>query len=123
MRDDIEECQVMFREKYAMAQSQKNLWTRLVNTWKCVMVSLSPTDLRVRLHGVFGVLVMPFMPDLDHTVPISAVRSAVKKRRTFGYDEISVVFDLQQGGEREILLYLKNGEEFLNLLNSFRSSA
>ncbi|MEN8208002.1 MAG: hypothetical protein ABFR50_02005 [Candidatus Fermentibacteria bacterium] len=112
---------LLFREQYAMAQSQKNGWTRSVSTWKCITVSLSATHLNVKLHGLFGLLVKPFSADLDHTIPLIDIRSVVKKRNYFGYSEISVVFSLRSGGERELLLYLKRGDEFLNLLDSMRS--
>lgn len=115
---NIPEGSLLFREQYAMAQSQKNGWTRSVNTWKCITVNLSATHLQVKLHGLFGWLVKPFNADLDHVVPITDIRSVVKKKNYFGYNEISVVFSLLSGGERELLLYLKRGEEFLNLLKS-----
>lgn len=111
---------LLFQERYAMAQSQKSTWTKLVNTWKCVEVSLSAMHVRVRLHGLFGLLVKPFGADLDHLIPIAAVVSASKRRVLMGYDEISLVFSLPEGGERELLLYLKRGEEFLAMLNSMR---
>ncbi len=109
---------LLFQEKYAMAQSQKNAWTKAVNTWKCITVNLSPAHLQVKLHGLFGLLVKPFGADLDHVIPISDINTVQKRRNYFGYNEISVSFTLQSGGERELLLYLKRGEEFLNLLNS-----
>lgn len=112
---------MLFQEKSAMAQSQKNGWTKSVNTWKCITVSLSATHLQVKLHGLFGLLIKPFNADLDHLIPITDIRSAVKKRNYFGYNEISVIFSLRSGGERELLLYLKRGEEFLNLLSSMMS--
>ncbi|MCD4774709.1 MAG: hypothetical protein K8S15_01495 [Candidatus Aegiribacteria sp.] len=116
--ENMPEGSLLFREQYAMAQSQKNGWTRSVNTWKCITVNLSATHLQVKLHGLFGLLVKPFNADLDHVVPITDIRSAVKKRNYLGYNEISIVFSLRSGGERELLLYLKRGEEFLNLLKS-----
>lgn len=109
---------LLFQEKYAMAQSQKNAWTKAVNTWKCITVSLTPTHLHVSLQGLFGLLVKPFGADLDHVIPITDIRSVGKRRNYFGYTEISVLFSLQSGGERELLLYLKRGEEFLNLIKS-----
>ncbi|MCK5115483.1 MAG: hypothetical protein KAR44_02715 [Candidatus Aegiribacteria sp.] len=112
---------LLFQEQYAMAQSQKNGWTKSVNTWKCLTVSLSATHLQVKLHGLLGLLVKPFNADLDHLIPITDIRSVEKRKRYFGYNEISVVFSLPKGGERELLLYLKRGEEFLNLLGSMRS--
>lgn len=111
---------LLFQERYAMAQSQKNLWTKLVSTWKCVEVSLSSMHVRVRLHGLFGLLVKPFGADLDHLIPVAAVVSASKRRAFMGYDEISLAFNLPEGGERELLLYLKRGEEFLAMLNSMK---
>ncbi|NOQ23276.1 MAG: hypothetical protein GQ565_11595 [Candidatus Aegiribacteria sp.] len=117
----IAEGSLLFQEQYAMAQSQKNGWTKSVNTWKCITVSLSATRLQVKLHGLFSLLVKPFNADLDHVILINDIRSVVKKRNYFGYNEISVVFSLRSGGERELLLYLKRGEEFLNLLNSMMS--
>jgi Na+-transporting NADH:ubiquinone oxidoreductase subunit NqrA len=63
-------------------------------------------------------LVKPFNADLDHIVPIIDIRSAMKKRNFLGYNEISIIFSLRSGDERELLLYLKRGEEFLNLLKS-----
>ncbi len=116
--ENMAEGSLLFQEQYAMAQSQKNGWTKCVNTWKCITVSLSATHLQVKLHGLFGLIVKPFNADLDHVIPITDIRSAVKKKNFFGYNEISVVFSLQSGGERELLLYLKRGDEFLNLLNS-----
>jgi len=109
---------LLFQEQYVMAQSQKNGWTKSVSTWKSITISLSATHLQVKLHGLFGLLIKPFNADLDHIIPITDIRSAVKKRNYFGYNEISVVFSLLSGGERELLLYLKRGEEFLNLLKS-----
>jgi len=119
--DSLSEGSLLFQEQYAMAQSQKNGWTKSVNTWKCITVNLSATHLQVELHGLLGLLVKPFKADLDHTIPISAIRSVEKRKSYFGYNEISVVFALPSGGERELLLYLKRGEEFLNLLSSMRS--
>ncbi len=119
--DSMSHGSLLFQEQYAMAQSQKNGWTKSVNTWKCITVSLSATHLQVKLHGLFGLLVKPFNADLDHSVPITDIRSVVKKKSYFGYNEISVVFSLPNGGERELLLYLKRGEEFLNFLGSMRS--
>ncbi len=121
MGSELSEGALLFQEKYAMAQSQKNVWTKLVSTWKCIAVSLSSTHLQVRLHGLFGLLVKPFGADLEHTVPLISVISAEIKGRLMGYDEISIVFNLPSGGERELLLYLKRGEEFLILLNSLRN--
>ncbi len=109
---------MLFQEKYAMAESQKNAWTKMISTWKCITVSLTSSHLYVKLHGIFGWLIMPFGADLDHAVPVTDIRSAEKRKNVLGYDEISVVFSLQSGGEREVLIYLKRGEEFLNLLNS-----
>lgn len=109
---------LLFQEKYAMAESQKNAWTKMISTWKCITISLTSTHLYVKLHGIFGWLIIPFRADLDHAVPISDIRSAEKRKNVIGYDEISVVFSLQSGGERELYLYLKRGEEFLNLLKS-----
>ena len=120
MDDMISGGSLLFQEKYAMVQSQKSLWTKMVNTWKCVMVSLSATHLQVKLHGIFGILVKPFAADIDHTIPVTDIVSAVRKRRIMGYEEISLVFRLPSGGERELLLYLKRGEEFLELLGSLR---
>ena len=119
--DSLSEGSLLFQEQYAMAQSQKNGWTKSVNTWKCITVNLSATHLQVKLHGLFGLIVKPFNADLDHTIPISAIRSVEKRKNYFGYNEISVVFALPSGGVREQLLYLKRGEEFLNLLSSMRS--
>lgn len=115
---DISEGGLMFREKYAMAQSQKSAWTKAINTWKCIMISLTSSRLHVELHGLFGWLVKPFGADLDHVIPINDIRSVEKRGNILGYTEISVIFNLQSGGERELLLYLKRGEEFLNLLKS-----
>ena len=112
---------LLFQEQYAMAQSQKNGWTKSVNTWKCITVNLSATHLQVKLHGLFGLLVKPFNADLDHIIPITDIRSVEKRKNYFGYNEISVVFSLPKGDERELLLYLKRGEEFLNLLKSMMS--
>ncbi|MCK5065380.1 MAG: hypothetical protein KAQ97_08860 [Candidatus Fermentibacteraceae bacterium] len=109
---------LLFQERYAMAQSQKNPWTKMVSTWKCINVSLTSIHLHVKLHGLFGWLVKPFGADLDHVIPIIDIRSIENRKNVLGYTEISVVFDLQSGGERELLLYLKRGEEFLNLLRS-----
>ncbi|RKZ05263.1 hypothetical protein DRQ25_16560 [Candidatus Fermentibacteria bacterium] len=109
---------LLFQEQYAMAQSQKNGWTKSVNTWKCITINLSATHLQVKLHGLFGLIVKPFNADLDHTIPITDITSVEKRKNYFGYNEISVVFRLRSGGERQLLLYLKRGEEFLNLLNS-----
>lgn len=117
----MSEGSLLFQEKYAMAQSQKNGWTKAVNTWKCISVSLSATHLMVELHGLFGLLVKPFNADLDHIIPIADIRSVEKRKNYFGYNEISVVFSLPSGGSRELLLYLRRGEEFLNLLGSMRS--
>ena len=117
---DIGDGSLLFQEKYAMAQSRKNLWTKMVNSWKCVMVSLSSSCIQVRLHGLLGLLVVPFGADINHTVPLGSVVSVEKKRKIMGYDEISMVFRLPSGGERELLLYLKRGEEFLNLVTSIR---
>ncbi len=119
--DSMSQGSLLFQEQYAMAQSQKNGWTKAVNTWKCISVSLSATHLKVELHGLFGLIVKPFNADLDHIVPITDIRSVEKRKNYFGYNEISVVFSLPKGGERELLLYLKRGEEFLNLLGSMRS--
>ena len=116
--DILVEGNTLFQEKYAMAQSQKSLWTKMVSTWKCINVTLTSTRLRVKLHGLFGWLVKPVGADLDHMIPVSDIKSAEKRRNVLGYTEISVVFSLQSGGERELLLYLKRGEEFLNFLNS-----
>ncbi|MBN2586092.1 MAG: hypothetical protein JXA64_05700 [Candidatus Fermentibacteraceae bacterium] len=121
MRSDLSEGGILFQERYAMAQSQKNVWTKMVSTWKCIVVSLSSTNLQIGLHGLFGLLVKPFGADLEHTVPLTCVISAEKKGRLIGYDEISLVFSLPSGGRRELLLYLKRGEEFLSLLNSLRT--
>ncbi|RKZ07344.1 hypothetical protein DRQ25_11765, partial [Candidatus Fermentibacteria bacterium] len=118
--DSISEGSLLFQEKYAMAQSQKNGWTKAVNTWKCVSISLSATHLQVELHGLLGLIVKPFNADLDHIVPITDIRSVEKRKNYFGYNEISVVFSLPSGGDRELLLYLRRGEEFLNLLGSMR---
>jgi len=115
---DIKEGGLLFQEKYAMAQSRKSAWTKAINTWKCIMISLTSTHLHVKLHGLFGFLVKPFGADLDHSVPITDISSVEKRKNFFGYTEISVVFHLQSGGERELFLYLKRGEEFLNLLTS-----
>jgi len=115
---DITEGGLLFQEKYAMAQSQKSAWTKMVNTWKCIEVSLTSTRLHVKLHGIFGSIVKPFNADLDHVIPITNIKSAEKRKIYFGYQEISVVFRLQTGGDRELLLYLKRGDEFLNLLRS-----
>ena len=112
---------LLFQEQYAMAQSQKNGWTKSVNTWKCITVNLSATHLQVKLHGLFGLLVKPFNADLDHIIPITDIRSVEKRKNYFGYNEISVVFSLPKGDERELLLYLTRGEEFLNLLKSMMS--
>jgi len=111
----------LFQEKYAMAQSQKNAWTKAVSTWKCITVTLSATHLQVKLHGLFGLLVKPFGADLDHVIPIYDIVSAEKRKSYLGYNEIAVIFHLQSGGDRELLLYLKRGEEFLNLLGSMMS--
>lgn len=109
---------MLFQEKYAMAESQKNAWTKMISTWKCITVSLTSTHLYVKLHGIFGWLIIPFKADLDHAIPITNIRSVEKRKNVLGYNEISIVFSLQSGGERELLLYLKRGEEFLNLLKS-----
>lgn len=109
---------LLFQERYAMAQSQKNIWTKMVSTWKCVEVNLSPSHLQTRLHGIFGLIVKPFLADLDHLIPVPDIVSAVNKRKYMGYDEISLVFTLPSGGKRELLVYLKRGEEFLTLLKS-----
>ena len=109
---------MLFQERYAMAESQKNAWTKMISTWKCITVSLTSTHLYVKLHGIFGWLIIPFKADLDHAIPITNIRSVEKRKNVLGYNEISIVFSLQSGGERELLLYLKRGEEFLNLLKS-----
>ena len=118
---NISEGGLLFQEKYAMAQSQKSAWTRAVSTWKCIMISLTSIHLHVELHGLFGWLTKPFGADLDHVIPITDIRSFEKRRNVLGYTEISVIFSLQSGGERELLLYLKRGEEFLNLLKSMKN--
>ena len=109
---------LLFQEKYAMAESQKNAWTKMNSTWKCIAISLTSSHLYVKLHGIFGCLVIPFGADLNHAIPVTDIRSAEKRKNVLGYTEISVIFSLQSGGERELLLYLKRGEEFLNLLRS-----
>ncbi len=119
--EGMSEGSLLFQEQYAMAQSQKNGWTKSVNTWKCITVNLSATHFQVKLHGLFGLLAKPFNADLEHTIPITDIKSVEKRKNYFGYNEISVVFSLPSGGERELLLYLKRGEEFLNHLCSMRS--
>jgi len=101
-----------------MAQSQKNLWTRMVSTWKCVYVRLTPELLSVGLHGPMGALVAPFGPDLDHGIPLHRIRRVeLGPRSVPGHGEVSVTFDLQQG-QRELLLYLRGADEFARLLQS-----
>lgn len=118
MGNDISQGSLLFQEKYAMAQSHKNWWTKSVNTWKCVMVNLSSQHLQVKLHGLFGLLVKPFGADIEHTIPLDRILTCEKKRKILGYDEIPVVFKLPDGNRRELRLYLKRGDEFLNLIKS-----
>ena len=111
---------LLFEERRAMAQSQKNLWTRMVSTWKCVFVRLSPELLTVGLHGLMGALVAPFGPDLDHEIPLYRIRRVERRPRSvLGHGEVSVKFDLEEG-ERELLLYLCRADEFAGILESIR---
>ncbi len=111
---------VVFRERYAMVQSQKNAWTRMISSWKCVEVSLSPTRLRLKLHGLMGLLLKCFFTDIEHVVPTGRVVSFGRNRKYLGYDEIYVIIEIPGGGTRKLLLYLERGTEFIEILRSYR---
>lgn len=99
-----------------MGESRKNLWTRMVSTWKCVFVGLYEDRLAVGLHGPLGALVRLFAPGLDHVIPLDSIRSVERRTRSvLGHGEVSVVFD-RGCSSGQLLLYLREADRFAGML-------
>ena len=109
------EAELLFHESSAAAQSMKNFWTRMASTYKCMEIRLTPAQLSIKprwfLHGLIKLLGL----DLHHTIPTNRIRAVENRGKWLNYDKVQIRFEREEA-DHKILLYLKNGNEFCDIL-------
>ncbi len=112
--------EVLFLEHHAAAQSMKNAWTRLASTYGCMMVVLSQKTLTINPHWFAKWLISLLGLDLSHEIPITNIRRVTEMGKWFSYGKIELHFETLEGGDKKILLYMKNYREFMDKVASAR---
>ncbi len=110
-RNDALQC-----EKYAAAQSLKNVWTRSASTLGCIMIVLSRNVLIIRPHWFVTWLINLLHLDLCHEIPITRIRNVRETGTWFNYGKVEVQFYNVQGEDQKILLFMKNYRDFVELI-------
>ena len=107
---------IVFSESYTAAVSYKNFWTRMASTYKCISVRLYRDLLIIRPHWYIGWLIYLLDLDLYHEIPIGKIRSVEQVGKWFGYGKVELSFRSNDSEDRQILLYLKQYDQFINQL-------
>jgi len=105
---------IVFIESRAAAQSLKNFWTRMASTYGCIQVILSQNYLIIKPRRLVAWLIDLLELDLDHTILINQIHSIEEKGNWMGHKKLQLSFTNNKGEQREILLYLRKHEVFLN---------
>ena len=108
----------MFSEKYAAAQSLKNVWTRMASTYGCMMIVLSPSTLVIEPHWFAKWLISLLRLDLCHDIPITKIRNVREMGKWFNYGKVEVHFENFKGEDQKILLYMRNDRELVELISN-----
>jgi hypothetical protein len=103
----------LFFEPSASAQSQKNFWTRMASTYKCIEVHLTREELIIKPRWFIGWMIRLLGLDLYHVVPTDQIQTIESTGKWFSYGKIHVKY-MQNGIDHSILLYLERHEEFLD---------
>jgi hypothetical protein len=106
--------EVLFFERYAAAQSLKNVWTRLASTYGCIMVVLCRRTLTIKPHSFAKWLISPLRLDLSHEIPITNIKGVREVGKWFSYGKVELHFRTIDGEDRRMLLYLKKYRQFID---------
>ena len=102
----------LFFEPSASAQSQKNFWTRMASTYKCIEVHLTREELIIKPRWFIGWMIKLLGLDLYHVVPTDHIQSVESTGKWLSYGKVHVKYR-KNGTDHSILLYLKNTKSFL----------
>lgn len=111
-------CEVLFCEYYAAAQSLKNVWTRLASTYGCIKIVLSTETLAIIPHWFSKWLICVLRLDLYHEIPIKNIEGVMKIGKWFNYGKVELCFRTETGKEEKLLLYMKKYQEFVDQVTS-----
>jgi transposase len=103
----------IFSESAAAAQSQKNFWTRMSSTYRCIEVHLTKQQLIIKPQGIIGWMVKVLGFDLDHTIQTDQIITVKATGKWLDYGKVEVEFKKHKN-TRKILLYLINHQSFIS---------
>ena len=106
----------IFAERTASGASRKNLLTRIGGARNCLMVCVTPERVTIGPWFPFTLLFLPEIYDLDHSIPLSVIRGVREKRLLFLFRTLALTFELPNGQERTVELYLRRADAFLEAL-------
>ncbi|RLB36721.1 MAG: hypothetical protein DRH12_15370 [Deltaproteobacteria bacterium] len=116
MTQHLDRENVLFGEHHAAGQSLKNSWTRLASTYGCLRVTLSRNLLVIKPHWFAKWPIALLCMDLSHEIPIESISDVTEIGEWFNYTKVQVRFRSEGGEDKTILLYLKNGRDFVDKL-------
>ena len=103
----------LFTDSHAAAQSQKSRWTRLASSWRSIRVTLTPEILTVIPRPLVKWLTILLALDLCHRIPVGHIRKVRDLGEESGYGKVEVVIQTQEGREKNLLLWLKDTQAFI----------
>lgn len=112
----IDKRDLLFREWRASGVSHRSIFTRFGGARKCLMVTVTKTDLHVIPIFPMNQMFLPRINDLEHHIPLDRITNITSKKRFLRRRTLVVGFFGQDCGKKEIELTLKSSENFLSAL-------
>ena len=104
--------EILFTETAAAAKSLKNFWTRMASTYGSMQVCLTREQLTIKPRWFIGWLIKILGLDLYHVVPTNQIKAVESRGDWSNYGKVEISF-FNKGADHNILLYLKQHNEFL----------
>jgi len=108
--------EILYHERFASGRSDRNWLTRIAGASKCLLVTVTDSELLVRPWFPFNLSFLPEIYDLEHRIPISKISGIRERQGLFGSEIVDVDFPSSSGGTRRFSLQLVGTAAFLKAL-------
>jgi hypothetical protein len=110
----------LYCEGWASGHSNSSIFTKIGGARNCLLVAVTSDALIIEPRFPFNLMFLPEIYGLEYRIPGSNIRNIEKKGRVFGKG-VEVQFADVDGGNKSVMLYLKNTDAFLAAIEKLDS--